>query len=302
MQEPLQDYIRVGLVHFMAFPECMGGVGPILETIEALCRDPFFEVLEITRINDESTRNSVREIAGQAGVDLCFGAQPLLLGNSLDLNHENEEERRKAIDAIGAGLNEAHSLGVPSLAVLSGSVVEDKEAGQARLVDSLKERCDMGRSRDIRIVLETFDQVPFGKNCLIGPTTDAVNVSEAVRAEYPDFGLMLDLSHLPLLGESSFDAIRTAGDHLVHVHIGNCAMDDPSHPAYGDMHPRFGAPGTRNGIPEVAEFLKVLLDTGYLNRDDRKIVSFEVRPMEGEDPWAVIAGSKRVLLEAWRRT
>ena len=149
-------------------------------------------------------------------------------------------------------------------------------------------------------MLETFDQVSYGKNCLIGPTADAVEVSEAVRAEYPDFGFMLDLSHLPLIGESSEAAIKTAGDHLVHVHIGNCAMDDPEHPAYGDNHPRFGAPGTRNDVPELADFIRILLDTGYLTRERTPVVSFEVKPMREESSAAVVAGCKRALMEAWR--
>ena len=28
MNESLHEYMKVGLVHFMAFPECMGGEGP----------------------------------------------------------------------------------------------------------------------------------------------------------------------------------------------------------------------------------------------------------------------------------
>ena len=301
MNEPLQDYIKVGLVHFMAWPECMGGDGPILDSISAAAADPFFEVLEITRINDPAIRDRAKAILDENEIELGFGAQPILLGGGLDLNHAEDAERRKAIEAVEAGIDEAQQMGIRNVGVLSGGPDGDKGAAMDRLIDSLKELSAYAGARGCRVVLETFDQVPYGKNCLIGPTRDAVQVSEAVRAEHPDFGLMLDLSHLPLIGESSEEAIGIAGDHMVHVHMGNCAMDDPEHPAYGDNHPRFGAPGTRNDVPELAEFLRVLLDTGYLTRDERKAISFEVKPMAGETSEEIIEASKETLLEAWQR-
>lgn len=296
-----QDYIRQGIVHFMAYPQCMGGEGPIVETLSSLARDPFFEVVEVTRAKDAEVMKQMRAVAGQARIELVFGAQPILLGGGLNLNHPDAAERTRAVDAIKTAVDQALLLGSKGVGVLSGKVSNDNDAAKQRLVDSLKQICGYAQSKGINVALETFDQLPYGKNCLIGPTRDAVEVSAAVRKEYPGFGLMLDLSHLPLIGESSVHAITTVGEHLVHVHIGNCAMDDPKHPAYGDNHPRFGAPGTRNDVPELVEFLKVLLDTGYLSKRERKIVSFEVKPMPGESSEAIIAGSKRTLEEAWRR-
>lgn len=300
MDGTIHDYARVGIVHFMAYPACMGGEGPVLESISRIANDPCFEVIELTRIKDHQTRAKVRALAEQARVDLCFGAQPILLGGNLDLNHADSAERRKAIDAVKAGIDQAAELACKGVAVLSGKVSADKPTALQRLVDSLKDLAGYAKQKGMPLVLETFDQVPFGKNCLIGPNADAVAVSTEVRKEYPDFGIMLDLSHLPLQHESSAEAIKLAGDHLVHAHIGNCAMDDPNHPAYGDNHPRFGAPGTRNDVKELTEYLRALLENGYLSTMNRRILSFEVKPMAGENPDAIIAGSKRTLDAAWR--
>ena len=77
-------------------------------------------------------------------------------------------------------------------------------------------------------------------------------------------------------------------------------MDDPGHPAYGDNHPRFGAPGTRNDVPQLVEYLKVLLHEGYLSKEHRRILSFEVKPMAGESSEEIIVESKRKLEEAWK--
>ena len=300
MKDSLHDYIKVGLVHFMAYPACGSGEGPIVESLSALAQDPFFEVMEVTRAKDPEVMKQMRAVAEQSKLELVFGGQPICLGGGLNLNHPDAAERAKAVDAMKLAVDQAEILGCKAVGMLSGKVSDDKDAAKQRLVDSLKQICAYAKTKGINISLETFDQVPYGKNCLIGPTTDAVEVSVAVRKEHANFGLMLDLSHLPLIGESSEHALKTAGEHMVHVHIGNCAMDDPNHPAYGDNHPRFGAPGTRNDVPELAEFLKVLLDMGYLSKNERKIVSFEVKPMAGESSELVVAGSKRALLDAWR--
>ena len=295
------EYMKVGLIHCMAYPACAGGEGPITETVASIAHDAFFDVIEVTQIKTPTVRQAVRAIFDESRIEPCFAAQPILLGGKLNLNHAGLEERANAIKAVKEGINQAEELGCSAVAVLSGQDSEDRTEARARLADSLKALCAFAKPKGIRLVLETFDREAFGKNCLIGPTEEAVTVSEKVRAEHPEFGLLLDLSHLPLLHESPRHAIMTAGDHLVHVHIGNCAMDDPKHPAYGDNHPRFGSPGTRVDVPELAAFLRELMDTGYLSQKDRKVVSFEVKPLPGESPASVIAGAKRTLLEAWRR-
>ena len=81
--------------------------------------------------------------------------------------------------------------------------------------------------------------------------------------------------------------------------MGNCVVKAPSLPAYGDAHPRFGFPGGENDVDELVEYLRVLLDIGFLRKDRRPIVSFEVKPFGDEDPDLVVANAKRVLNRAW---
>jgi len=169
------------------------------------------------------------------------------------------------------------------------------------LVSSAKEICDYAKSKgDLGIVLEVFDQ-EIDKKCLIGPAKDARRVAEEVREEFDNFGLMVDLSHLPLLGETPAQAIIPVKDYLVHAHMGNCIMRDKEHPGYGDQHPRFGIKGGENDVKELTEYLKVLLDIGFLNPENPPIVSFEVKPLADESSEVVIANAKRVLREAWAK-
>ena len=301
MTEPIQQYARIGIVHFMAYKACIQGEGPILETLEKIAMDPYFNVVEVTQMKDEQVRKDAAALLKSAHMDVAFGAQPICLVNQLDVNSLVEAERTKAVDMLKVGVDQAEELGAPGIALLSGPDPgsDKRDAATDSLVKSLKELCTYTEEKGMSVALETFDRVPYGKNCLVGPNALAVEVSARVRREYPNFGLMLDLSHFPLQGETSAYALRLARDHMVHAHIGNCVMTNPEHPAYGDNHPGFGCTEGENDVPEAVDFLCELLKIGYLDPDKRPILSFEVSPMEGESPEIIIANAKRVLDEAW---
>jgi hypothetical protein len=112
------------------------------------------------------------------------------------------------------------------------------------------------------------------------------------------------LSHLPLIGESAHEMVVSSIDHLIHVHVGNCVLQHKDHPAYGDAHPRFGLPEGEVGVEELQRFLETLIYAGYFKKNTpttMPVVSFEVRPLEGESSEVVIAGAKRTLRQAWAR-
>ena len=302
MNEPLSRYAKIGVVHFMLWPETMGGEGPIAETVGRIAADTDFEAIELTHIAQEETRSRVRKILQTARMAAAFGAQPILLGGKLDLNAADEAGRTRAIEAVKDAIDQAYALGAAGCAVLSGPDPGEagRQAATGLLVDSLKWLCDYAAHKgDMPVVLETFDRAPFGKNCLIGPNAEAAEVARRVRKDFPAFGLMIDSSHLPLQGESPAEAVRAVREFLLHAHMGNCVMRDPGHEAYGDSHPRFGVPGGENDTLELADYLRALLDADFLSATRRPMLSFEVKPLRGESVEALIAGSKRTLAAAW---
>jgi len=303
MKESLQSYMKVGIVHFMAFPETMKGEGPVLETVKKIAEDHFFSAIEVTSIKDAAQREAVAKVLKASRMTVGFGGQPALLSAKLDLNSLDEDKRKAAVDRIKACVDEASILGAQAVAMLSGPDpgTANREQGILQLIKSLKEICEYARSHnDPAVVLETFD-AEIDKCCLIGPSPDALRVAKEVKASFPKFGLMVDLSHLPLQRETPQQALGMLKDHLVHIHIGNCVMKDKSHPAYGDVHPGFGCPGSEVDVPEVTSFLRALFEVGYLKEGKRPVVAFEVKPMAGESSEAIVAGAKRTLLEAWAR-
>jgi sugar phosphate isomerase/epimerase len=281
----------------------MRGDGPILETLQKIAEDDFFTAVEVSWIKDEKVRGKAKKLLEMSHLTVAYGAQPRLLINKLNLNSFDEEERKRAVREVKAGVDEAYEIGAKSLAFLSGKDPGEERRGKARklLVFSVKEICNYAKSKgNLGITLEVFDR-EIDKKCLIGPANEARIIAKEVRKEFDNFGLLVDLSHLPLLNETPTQAIIPIKDYLVHAHIGNCVLRDKKHPAYGDQHPRFGIKGGENDVEELKIFLRVLLDIGFLNHKNPPIVSFEVKPLADECSEVVIANAKRVLREAWAK-
>ena len=304
MKDSLHDYMKVGIVHFMAYPFALSGEEPVADSIAEIVEDDFFDAIEVTRINDDAERRRVADILTTAGATVGFGGQPYILKGKLNLNSPDEEERAHAIDILKGGIDQAYELGAGKFGFLSGPKPPAAQRDQALelLADSIVQLGRYARSKgDLALSLETFDD-STDKKAFIGTNRLACELAYEVRKAIPNFGLMVDLSHLPMQGENSRQALSVTKEFINHAHIGNCVIGDPSHPDYGDLHPYFGHPEGENNVPQVREFLRCLLDIGYLRPDapERNIVAFEVQPLGGQRSRAVIADAKRVLREAWR--
>jgi sugar phosphate isomerase/epimerase len=302
VNESMYKYMKIGLIHFMAYPATMKGEGPIVESIRKIACDAYFNAIEISWIKDAKAKEEVKKILAASHLTVAYGGQPRLLTTGLNINDTNEEGRLQAVATLREGIDEAGELGAVGFAFLSGKYEENrKEEAYRALIKSTRELCSYASSKgNIRIVHEIFDY-DIDKKSLVGPTELAKRYAAEIRREYDNFGLMVDLSHIPLLRETAAAAILPVKDYLVHAHIGNCVVKSHDLPGYGDMHPRFGFPGGENDVDEVAEFLKVLLQIGFLNENNPPIVSFEVKPFGDEDPEIVIANAKRTLNMAWSK-
>jgi sugar phosphate isomerase/epimerase len=300
MDASIKKYMKVGLIHFMAYPTTMRGEGPILETISQIAKDDYFDAIEVTWMKDSEVRSKVKKIVETAHMTLCYGGQPRLLTTGMNINHLDEESRQKALATLKAGIDEAYELNAKGFAFLSGKYEEEtKEESYKALVKSTVELCEYAKSKgDMPVLLEIFDY-DIDKKSLIGPTSLAKKFAEDIRSKCDNFGLMVDLSHIPMYYESCEKAILPIKDYIMHAHMGNTVIKDPSIEGYGDTHPRFGFPGGENDVNELVIFLRTLLKAGFLNEENPPVVSFEVKPWGDEDSEFVIANAKRTLNRAW---
>ncbi|MBM3499097.1 MAG: sugar phosphate isomerase/epimerase [Armatimonadetes bacterium] len=308
MEKHWTELMDLGIVHFMAYPVIKDDDPDlILQTAEVIARDEFFNVLEVRRSQHPGLHEKLRALADVSGLNLGVGGQPGLLLGKLSLNNPDAVGRQAAVDECKQAIDAAYELGARMMAVLSGP--DPGEAGRAAEMDLLVDSCvqlctyaqEKARDYTVWVSFEQFDDT-VDKKCLIGPTERAVELAERVRGQVPNFGLCVDLSHLPLLGEDPMTCLSQASEYLIHVHAGNAIMSDKEHVGYGDMHPRFAHPAGENGVTELAEYLKALIYVGYFESDvptRKPVFTFEVKPLPGESSELVIASTKRAFLDAW---
>ncbi|MEM0226408.1 MAG: sugar phosphate isomerase/epimerase family protein [Thermofilaceae archaeon] len=280
---------KISIVAFMANP-LLQREEQVDETIRVLASDPFFDVIELHPMSEQAWR--LAEPAIQAGgVEVVFGVQPIIINRGFNPSALDEGERRKAVEMLIESAKLTASRGARALAFCSGPDPGPADRGAAidSLVRSIKEVAVEAGRLGVKLILETFDR-DWDRRRLIGPLSDAVKVAEEVKAEFGNFGLLWDLSHAPMLNESPHD-LKRARDHLAHVHIG-CAKRLPDGRLV-DSHPGFYRPGAINGVEEVAELIRVLLEIGY-----RGAVGFEVKPEEGQIWREPVEAAKGVLYTA----
>ena len=220
--KPWEAYMHLGIVHFMLFPETMGGDGPVVETATKVASDDFFRVIEVRPVNDPDARARLKTLCDMAHLEIGVGAQPLLLRGKLNLANLDETGRKAAVEAVKVAVDQAYFFGARIMATLDGPGSypgeEKKAAATERLAESLKELCAYAKSKatdyTLFISLETFDQ-EIDKKSLIGPSKDAAKLAETVRKSYANFGLTVDLSHMPLLFEKPIESLKAVQDHLL---------------------------------------------------------------------------------------
>ena len=298
----MYKYFKPGIIHFMAFPSTIKGEGPIAETVKKIACDEYFTAIEVTWIKDPDIRRQVKKMVETSHMTLGYGGQPMMLTTGMNINDLDEDRRQTALELLKEGIDEAYELGAVGFAFLSGTYEEEtKERSFEALVESTNELCRYAKSKgEMKVILEIFDY-DIDKKSIIGPAILAKRFAEEILKQYDNFGLMVDLSHIPMLHESCEEAIMPIKDYIVHAHMGNTVIKDKDCAGYGDTHPRFGFSNSENDVDELTEYLRVLMKAGFLNENNPPILSFEVKPWGDEDPELVIANAKRTLNEAWAR-
>lgn len=300
MEKSMRRYMRVGTILHVSYKQLGSGEGPILECLKKIVTDPYFEVVEVAHMKDAEVRKAAADMIARGHMTSSYGGQGRMLGAGLNINDLNEEGRRKALASLKEGIDEAYEMGVEDFAFLAGRYEEEtKEESFQALLKSTRELCEYAKSKgDMPVLCEVFDY-DIAKKSLIGPVDMVKRYAETICAEYDNFGLMVDLSHIPMLHETIEESLLPVQQYIRHAHMGNTVIKSPECPAYGDEHPRFGFPNSENDVEELAAYLRLLLKIGFLNEKKRPIVSFEIKPFGEEDPEVCLANAKRTLDLAW---
>jgi hypothetical protein len=200
MVESWYQYMNVGTLHFMSFPEVGKGEGPIAETLETILRDDFFTAVEVTRIKADQVREVVKKMLEASHVVTSFAMHPVILSNKLDINSLVEEERKKAVDAVKRGIEEAAYLGATGVSVLSGphpGTGLEQEGVQGFWNLSMSSRLQRAAPDDLRV----GDLRCRCGEAMSNRRSDLAATWPRSPGETPKLRPHLDLSHIPLQGE-----------------------------------------------------------------------------------------------------
>lgn len=300
MEQSMRRFMKVGIILHVSYPQLGGGDGPILECLERICGDDYFEAVEVARMKDPQVRKQAAEMIRMAHMVSAYGGQSRTLSAGLNINDLDETRSAMAVDTLKEGIDEAYEMGCAGFSFLSGRYEEErKEQAFEQLLKSTRELCRHAEKEgQMPVCCEVFDY-DIDKKALIGPAVLAARYAGEIRKEHGNFGLLVDLSHIPMVHETIEESILPVKDYIIHAHMGNTVIKSPDCEAYGDNHPRFGFPNSENDVEELAHYLRTLKEIGFLGEKDRPVVSFEVKPWKDEPPEVVIANAKRTLNLAW---
>ena len=143
MDKPMRRYMKVGTILHVSYKELGSGEGPILECLKKIVTDPYFEAVEVARMKDAGVRRAAAEMIACGHMVTAYGGQGRMLGAGLNINDLNEEGRKKALDSLKEGIDEAYEIHAADFAFLAGRYEEaTKEASFQALLRSSRELFD----------------------------------------------------------------------------------------------------------------------------------------------------------------
>jgi sugar phosphate isomerase/epimerase len=301
MNTALHHYARIGLVHHMLYPQCLEDPAAHVETLQQFALRPDIETFDCCLpYGDAAQAVLIRAIRACGKQELVFATHffPLRkLSFTSVAPHEQAQIRMIVKDMV----RQAAAIGATGFIFASGgpTPAEAKPAHRSAFTDFCHWLCAELKPHGITALLEPFDTT-IDKRFLYGPTAECVALIESLRPEVDNLQIELDMAHLPLMGESFEQAIRTVAPYLKRVHLGNCVLRNKSDPRYGDTHPPMGYPGGEIDVQELTVILRLLAEVGFLRREQRGNLLVEMTPWPGKTVDETVADNFRRLNQAWQ--
>ena len=307
MMDQLEKTASIGIVLPKLFPFPQSRPEQMISSLLTILEDPFFTAVEVSYIADEQARGLARKYMQYSGVEILFNGGDAFRELQINLSSLDPVIRNESIQKCYMLIDHCYEMGAKIMHIVTGKFEgeESKQQSIGAFIASTMELCKYARERaesyELSISLEIGDR-HLDRKYLLGPTHEAVNVARMIRSEFSNFGLLLDQSHLPLMGEDPHKSLWLAKDYLTHIHIGNSYMKDRQASYFGDKHIPFGVKDSEVGVVELTQFITTLREIDFFKspKPTRKpVITFEVGCLEDESPKLVLANIKRHFFEAW---
>ena len=120
MIESMYALMKVGIVHFKAYPGIERGEGPIVETLAKIAANDFWTAVEVGWMRDYRVLNEARRLLDESHLTVAYATQPKVLTLKLNLNSFDPKERQSAVDSVKSCADEAYDLGAKWVRLIAG--------------------------------------------------------------------------------------------------------------------------------------------------------------------------------------
>jgi sugar phosphate isomerase/epimerase len=301
MKGDIREYARLGLTHHLLYPRCVDDPGYHARTLTELVRRDDIETLDCCIPYDPEHRRRLVPLLRNCGKEVVY-ALHLFPVRTISYASPAPLDQGLVRVAIRDQIEVAQAAGARALVFGSGPCGSPAKPAQAKaaFADFCRWVCRELRPFDMTALLEPFD-TDVDKKFLYGPIKACVKLVQALRPQHANFGIELDIAHLPLMRENFENAIRRAAPFLQRVHLGNCVLKNKASTLYGDKHPPIGIEGGEIDVPELVRVLRTLREVGYLDRARRGALVFEIRPFPKRSVAFTVSDNMRRLEQAWER-
>ena len=296
-----KEYLKIGLNHHLLYKNILSGPKDHFETLKEVVREDRFEILDLWIPEEEPYKTEEIKLLRDSGKDIYYNVGTRKGKKSAQPCTVSLQKRKYSIEFYKDEISRGLEAGCKKIIANSGSDIPDNrgEAFEA-LIDFFCEICRFVPD-DVIVMVEPTDR-DFDKKKFIGPSSDAVILAKRIHETgCKNFASMVDMCHLPLMGETINHAMSISKGYMGHIHLGNCIMKDSQNPLYGDKHPPWGLKDSEYDVDDIAKLLKIGIDTGYFSKGDRGSASFEMVAYEDMNPLKSIDRFFEYLEEAWKK-
>ena len=293
--------LKLGLVTYASYPEIIADSDELLQRMQEFMLDSVFEVLEIPYSNNPKVSRELRSMAASSCVDLIVSAGPNFALENWTLCSPCDHIRQQGIDRMKRVIDFSNSIGASQVVFMSGA---DDPPYREEMLTLLRQSIEilLGYAhKEQYLSLEPADR-EITHLQLLGPSTEVRDLLGDIPEE--QFGITLDMSHIPQLNEELRYACMTLGAQVSHAHLANTVLADRQHLCYGDAHPRLGIVGSEFSYQDASMFVQHLQQYCFMQRVyyplGLPVVSMEVKPMPDENNDLTLAGAKRDLFRSTR--
>lgn len=298
MKNNIRDYARIGLVHHLLYPKCTTDPDDHVATLGEFVKRNDIETLDCCIPYGEDRRSKIIPVVRDCGKEVVY-AMHLFPMRKISLGTTCPQEQGLIRLVAEEQIRMAVAIGATGFIFPSGAdVPADRDAAKQAFGRFCRWFAGELKAHGITAMLEPFDRT-FDKKYLYGSSEECVELIESLKPDVDNFGIELDMAHVPLMGESFEHAIRVCAPHLRRVHLGNCVMRDSSNPWYGDNHPPVGIDGGEIDVAQLARILELLLEVGYLSVENRGALIFEMQPFPHRSVDYTVSDNLQRLDKAW---